>query len=54
MDMECRFFDHATGLCECGLPCDDCRRLAFGLGTSQAEHSQPEKGVSGNATEREE
>lgn len=45
----CDLRDKDTGLCVDGHPCDHCNPFL-----SQAEHSQPEKGVPGNATEREE
>ena len=51
--LHCGFYDPDMG-CECS-PLDRSYACPlFDSHNSQAEHSQPEKGVSGNATEREE
>lgn len=53
MRWDCVFIE-PSGLCCDGKSCDDCLPSSWSPSYSQAEHSQPEKGVSGNATEREE
>lgn len=50
-DNYCRYPYDAPSQNALDFMCDSCPIVKF---FSQAEHSQPEKGVSGNATEREE